>query len=183
MILDFSRIDPIVEKHAQILVEESRDEYDWPAKNSHNKEYFEVFENLINSKPFWIGNPDSFKIAACLLVSLLEKKVLHFPVNEKMPTDLVLFNYRLAVNVALEFLSTEKIYTFTEDKKGHFVKESPHPTVELNFPVGIIEAEDMYTSFCKALANEDLKDNHRSIPQISITLHLLYCYCKRRENM
>lgn len=181
MTLYFSSIDNIVEKHAGILVDESQT-YDWPVKNTHKKDYFDVFEKLVNGKSFWIGNPDSFKVAACLLVSLLEEKVLSFPVNESMPTDIVLYNYRLAVNVALEYLSTTKIHTYTADKKGHFVKEQTHPTVEMAFPVGIIEAEDMYTSFCKALANEDLNSNYRSIPQIAIILHMLYCYCKRKED-
>ncbi len=181
MYIDFSAIDTLVEKHSELLVKESK-ELKWEVINLHKKAYFDVFQHLLAEKVFWTDEPDSFKVAACLIASLIEKKPLRFTVNDKTPPDIILYNYRLAVNVALDFLSTTTIHTYTKGDTGKFEVDQKHPTVKLKFPSGIIEAEEIYTSLCKSLAFSDYKSQKVCASSISIILHLLYCYCSEKEN-
>lgn len=177
MHFNFSSIDNIVEKHSDLLVNAAKEQH-WIITNLHKKAYYTLFEQLINENDVhWIGNPDTFKIAACLIAAIIEEKPLKFDVNENIPSDIVLYNYRLAVNVALDFLSTTEIHTYTANSEGNFVVEQNHPTVKMAFPTGIIEAEEMYLSFCKSLAVRNLREYSTSLTSIAIILHLLYCYC------
>lgn len=182
MHFNFSSIDNIVEKHSELLVNAAK-ELHWNVTNLHKKAYYTLFDQFINENEnvLWRGNPDTFKIAACLIAAIIEEKPLKFDVNENMPNDIALYNYRLAVNVALEFLSTTKIHTYTADKNGNFVVEQTHPTVVMSFPAGIIEVEELYVSFCKSLAARDLQGYPPTITSIAIILHLLYCYCSAEE--
>lgn len=179
MYYDFSSIDPIVEKHAERLVESAK-EYRWKVENLHKKAYFDDFQNILNEKSFWIGEPDTFKVAACLVAALIRQKVLKFDVSNATPNVIILYNYQLAVDVALDFLSRTQIHTYTEDSTGKFTVEQTHPKVELEFPSGIIEAEEIYTSLCKSLAYGDLTSGNICVSSLSITLHLLYCYCSKK---
>lgn len=179
MYYDFSSIDKLVEKHADRLVE-SAQEYRWKVKNLHKKAYFDEFQEMLNKKSFWIGEPDTFKVAACLVTALIRQKVLYIELSNATPGEVMLYNYKLAVNVALDFLSTTKIYTYTADSSGNFTVEQTHPKVELEFPTGIIEAEEIYTSLCKSLAYGDCVDGSVCVTGLSVTLHLLYCYCSKK---
>lgn len=179
MYYDFYSIDKIVEKHSERFVALGQ-EYRVKVINLHKKAYWDEFQNILNRKSFWIGEPDTFKVAACLVAALIKQKVLRFDVSEATPNEVLLCNYQLAVDVALDFLSTTKIYTYTADSSGNFTVEQTHPKVELEFPAGIIEAEEIYSSLCKSLAYGDCIDNTVCVTGLSITLHLLYCYCSKK---
>ena len=179
MYYDFYSIDKIVEKHSERYVELGQ-EYRFKVINLHKKAYWDEFQNILNKKSFWIGNPDTFKVAACLIVALINQKVLSFEVSEATPKEVLLCNYQLAVDVALDFLSTTQIRTYTTDSSGNFTVEQTHPKLELEFPTCIIEAEEIYTSMYKSLAFGDFTDGIVCVTGLSITLHLLYCYCSKK---
>ena len=179
MYYDFSSINRIVEKNAERYVKYGN-EYRWKVTNTHKKAYFDYFQNMLNEKSFWNGEADTFKVAACRVASLIKQKVLRFDLSEATPHEIILCNYRLAIDVALDFLSSTPIRTYTADCSGNFTVEQIHPKVELEFPAGIIEAEKIYTSLYKSLAYGDFTSDTVCVTGLSITLHLLYCYCSKK---
>ena len=172
-------ISAIVEKNAEKYVKEGR-MINWEVTNISQNRYLDEFRSIIKNNrvnqeiELCEGNLDTFLQASCLVYSLIKHKKLHFNINDDTPLEILMYNYRLAIDVAMEFIESNRIVSYDLDIFGNCSVEKEHKNVKMRIPEGILP-ESIYTLLCKSLARQDYYGNKMDILEFSVILQLVYC--------
>lgn len=149
----YIRYKVLVDETVEEILTDVRSRTDFEVFDLGSTDYLKAFsENLeyVKQKSLISGEPDSFIVASCLADALLQKKLLTFDLNDDIPAEVLLINYRIALAVALKACAEPTTYRLNEETQCWISKI--HPKVNMNIPYGIIPSDSLYDRIIKSWA-------------------------------